>query len=528
MTAMTRTRQALLAGVTALSLTAGLPAAAQTITAVMHSGLRVMDPVMTTAHITRDNAFMIWDTLVALDADFKVQPQMATFEMSPDGLAYTFTLRDGLKWHDGGAVTPADCIASIKRWMQRDGGGQMISDRMASLETTGDRTFVLTLTEPFPYTLEAMAKPSGLALFMMPERIASTPADTAITEYIGSGPFVFNAAEFQPGVKVVYDKFADYVPAPGPVSWFSGGKDVLVDRVEWVTMPDAQTTINALMNNEIDYMEAVPVDLLPLLEGMPGIQTAVLAKLGGVAVGRMNFLHPPFDDPKIRKAAMMAISQEDVLTALIGNPDYYKVCGAIAGCDTPFAFEDGSESLTSGGDTEAAKALLAETGYDGTPIVLMQPTDVVTLTAQPIVAAQALREAGFTVDMQPMDWQTLVTRRANMGPTSEGGWDIFFTNWVVPEVSNPLANVMLRGEGERSWFGWPTDPGIETLLADFAKTAEPEEQKKIAQQIQAHVMENVNYIHLGQYFSPSAWSDRLDGVAEAPFPVFWGLSKSEG
>ncbi|WP_138473401.1 ABC transporter substrate-binding protein [Poseidonocella sp. HB161398] len=516
-----------LAAATAVTMTTVLPAFAETtITAVMHSGLRVLDPVITTAHITRDNAFMIFDTLVAQDADFVVQPQMANFEVSEDGLTYSFTLRDGLKWHDGGDVTPADCIASIKRWMQRDGGGQMINARMESLEATGDKSFELKLAEPFPYTLEAMAKPSGLALFMMPERLANTPANEPIPEMIGSGPFKFVQDEFQPGVKVVYEKNEDYIPAPGPQSWFAGAKDVKVDRVEWVTMPDAQTSLNALMNGEIDFLEQVPVDLLPLLEGMPGIQAKVLSPLGSVSIGRMNFLYPPFDNPKIRKAAEMALSQEDVLTALIGNPDYFQVCGAIFGCGTPFEFTDGSESITSGGDIEGAKALLEEAGYDGTPIVLMQPTDVVTLTAQPIVAAQALREAGFTVDMQPMDWQTLVTRRASQAAPSDGGWNLFFTNWIVPEVSNPLGNIMLPGRGDAAWFGWPTDEEINGMLDAFAKASELDEQKAIAQQIQAHVMENVNYIHLGQYYNPSAWSETLTGVEEAPFPVFWGLEKN--
>ncbi|QDL93969.1 ABC transporter substrate-binding protein (plasmid) [Paroceanicella profunda] len=526
MTAFSTIRPRGLVAAAAVALGLAAPASAETITAVMHSGLRVLDPVMTTAHITRDNAFMIFDTLTAMNSDFEVTPQMASFEVSDDGLTYTFTLRDGLKWHDGGEVTPADCIASIKRWMVRDGGGQMIADRMESLEATGDKSFALKLKEPFPYTLQAMSKPSGLALFMMPERIASTPADTAITEYIGSGPFKFVPDEFQPGVKVVYEKNEDYVPAEGPQSWFSGAKDVKVDRVEWVTMPDAQTSINALMNGEIDYMEAVPVDLLPLLQGVDTVKTDVLAKLGSVTIGRMNFLYPPFDNPKIRKAALMALSQEDVLTALIGNPEYFQVCGAIFGCGTPLEFADGSETLTSGGDIEGAKALLEEAGYDGTPVVLMQPTDVVTLAAQPVVAAQALRAAGFVVDMQPMDWQTLVTRRASQAKPSEGGWNLFFTNWIVPEVSNPLANIMLNGRGDSAWFGWPNDPEIEGLLGEYASAADLDTQKSVAEKIQAHVMENVNYIHLGQYNSPSAWNAALTGVADAPFPVFWGVGKS--
>ncbi|PZX17092.1 peptide/nickel transport system substrate-binding protein [Palleronia aestuarii] len=520
-------RGSLYAGLMAGAL--AMPAGAQTITAVMHSGLRVLDPVITTAHITRDNASMIFDTLVSLNSDFEVVPQMAEYEVSEDGLTYTFTLRDGLTWHDGGEVTPADCIASMKRWMERDGGGQMIADKMESLEATGDNSFELVLTEPFPYTLTAMAKVSGLALFMMPERIASTPSDQAIEELIGSGPFKFVQEEFQPGVRVVFEKFEDYVVTPEPADWFSGAKEVLVDRVEWVTMPDAQTAINALVNGEIDYMESVPVDLLPLLETVEGVETQVLNDLGSVTIGRMNFLHPPFDDPQIRRAAMMALNQEDVLTALIGNPEYYQVCGAIFGCGTPYEFTDGSETLTTGDGVEQATQLLEESDYDGTPIVLMQPTDVVTLTAQPIVAAQALRNVGFNVDMQPMDWQTLVTRRASQAAPSDGGWNIFFTNWVVPEVSNPLANVMLNGRGDEAWFGWPTDEEMNQMLADFGAAEDEETRKSLAEQMQAHVMENVNYVHLGQYFSPAAWrSDVLSGVETAPFPVFWGVSKDEG
>ena len=109
-----------------------------------------------------------------------------------------------------------------------------------------------------------------------------------------------------------------------------------------------------------------------------------------------------------------------------------------------------------------AKKLLAESGYDGTPIVVMAPGDVVTLKAQPIVAAQLLREAGFKVDVQATDWQTVVTRRASQKPPKEGGWNMFFTNWVGADVVNPVANVSIGGRGTNGgWFGWAEDAKIE-------------------------------------------------------------------
>ncbi len=516
---------ALLAG---SGLAASTAAQAETITAVMHSGLRVLDPVITTAHITRDHAYMIYDVLVAVDENFTPQPQMADWTISDDNLIYTFTLRDGLKFHDGAPVTAADAVASLKRWGQKDSGGQLIFDVTESLEAKDDKTLVWTLKEPFPPLLDTIAKQSALPPFIMPERVAAnTPADTAITEYVGSGPFVFVEDEYQPGVSVTYKKFEDYVPRDDAPSWMAGGKVVKVDEVKWVTMPDAQTAINAIMSGEIDYVEQVPVDLLPILETSEDVTVEVRDDLGYQTIGRMNFKYPPFDNKKIRQAAMMALSQEDILATLIGNPDYYKVCGAIFGCGTPLGDETGSDTLVSGGDVEGAKKLLEEAGYDGTPVVLMQPTDVVTLTAQPVVAAQALRNAGFNVDMQAMDWQTLVTRRASQAKPADGGWNIFFTNWMVPEVDNPLISPMLNGRGDDAWFGWPKDDEIEALRAEFIAAETLEERQAVAKKIQAHNMDNVNYIPVGQYYAPQARSNKLEGMLMSPVPVFWNIDKAE-
>ncbi|HEX7073004.1 MAG TPA: ABC transporter substrate-binding protein [Hyphomicrobiaceae bacterium] len=505
------------------------PAAAKekTIVGVMHSGLRVLDPIITTAHITRDHAYMIYDVLIAVDENFTPRPQMADWTISDDKLTYTFTLRDGLKFHDGNPVTAADAVASLKRWGKRDSGGQLIFDVTESLEAKDPKTIVWKLKKPFPALLETVGKQSAVPPFIMPERVANTPPDKAITEYVGSGPFVFVESEYQPGVSVTYKKFADYVPRKEEPSWMAGGKVVKVDQVKWITMPDAQTAINALLSGEIDYIEQVQIDLLPLLQASDDVVVETRDDLGYQTMGRMNFKHPPFDNVKIRQAALKALSQKDVLNTLIGNPDYYKVCGAIFGCGTPLADESGAETLIKGGDKEAAKKLLKEAGYDGTPVVLMQPTDVVTLTAQPVVAAQALREVGFNVDMQPMDWQTLVTRRASQAKPSEGGWNLFFTNWMVPEINSPLISPMLNGRGDQGWFGWPKDDKLEELRAEFIAADTPEKQREVAIKIQKHTLENVIYIPLGQYAAPQARSKKLTGMIPSPVPVFWNVDKAD-
>ena len=520
-------RSALLAAAALAAL--GLPAHAQTLRAVMHSDLRVIDPIITTAYITRNHGYMVYDTLFALDENFEVQPQMAEgYEVSDDGLVYTITLREGLTFHDGAPVTAADAVASIERWAERDGMGQKLMDFVDTLEAADDRTITLTLSEPYGLVIESLGKPSSVVPFVMPARLAETPSTEPVPEQIGSGPFRFVEEEFRPGVQAVYERFEEYVPREGEPSWGAGGKDVLVDRVEWITMPDAQTAMNAIMAGEIDYIEAPPTDLLPILESSDEIVVENLNELGSQTIMRLNFLHPPFDDKRVRQAAMLAMSQQDVLDALVGNPDYYQLCGAMFVCGTPLETDVGSTEVVEGSGLEKARALLEEAGYDGTPVVLMQTTDVSTLTAQPIVGAQALRDAGFTVDSQPMDWQTLVTRRASQDAPADGGWNVFFTNWVGADVLDPLVNLPLIGRGaEGGWFGWPEVPEVEALRDEYARATDPAEQKRIAEEIQRVAYDEVMYVPLGQYVTPSAWRTSLSGVLPGPVPYFWNIAKEE-
>jgi len=520
---------ALSVALTSQAVTSQAMAKGKTITAVMHSDLRIIDPLFTTAYITRDHGYMVYDTLLATDSDFKIQPQMADVKVSDDKLTYTFTLRDGLKWHDGAPVTAEDCVASLKRWGRADNMGQKLMDFTASIEPIDAKSFALKLKEPYGLVLDSIGKPSSYTPFMMPKRMAETPAGQQMKEQIGSGPFKFVQAEFQPGVKAVYEKNADYVPRKEAPSWTAGGKVAKVDRVEWITMPDAQTAVNALQSGDIDFMENPSFDLLPVLKGNKDIKIETLNKLGFQTLGRMNFLHPPFDNVKVRRAALLALNQKDVLDALVGNPEFYKICGAYFVCGTPLATEEGAGNLIKGGGIAEAKKALAESGYDGTPIVIMAPGDVVTLKAQPIVSAQLLRDAGFKVDLQATDWQTVVARRASQKPTKEGGWNMFFTNWVGADVMNPIANASIGGRGTKGgWFGWAENAKIEELKDKFARSGSPDEQKKIAAEIQKEAYEQVIYVPLGQYLAPSAWRKSLTGVLDGPAtPIFWNIDKSE-
>ena len=294
-------------------------------------------------------------------------------------------------------------------------------------------------------------------------------------------------------------------------------------------MADAQTAVNALQSGDIDFMEGPPFDLLPVLEANQDLKMETLNKLGFQTLGRMNFVLPPFDNVKVRRAALLAMNQKDVLDALVGNAKYYEVCGAFFVCGTPLATEIGAGALSKSGGMEEAKKALTESGYDGTPIMIMAPGDVVSLKAQPIVAAQLLRQAGFKVDLQATDWQTVVSRRTSQKPVSEGGWNMFFTNWAAADVMNPIVNFSIGGQGKKGgWFGWAEDAKIEELKDKFARSSPLEEQKGLVAEIQQEAYDQVIYIPLGQFFGPSAWRKSVSGVLDGPAtPVFWNMDKSE-
>lgn len=510
--------------VAAISLGAA-PAFAQakkTIKAVMHSGLRITDPIITTAYIARDHGYMIYDVLFAYDEKFEVKPQMVKdYSVSPDGLTYTFTLRDGLKFHDGAPVTSDDCIASIQRWGKRDGMGQKLADFTKEWVKVDDKTFKLVLKEPYGLVLASLGKPSGNTPFIMPKRIAMTPADQNVPEEIGSGPFKFVKEEFQPGLKVVYVKNTDYVPRSEPASYLSGGKVVKVDRVEWINIPDYQTAVNALINSEIDYIEQPPHDFLPILKKEKGITLTNYDDLGFSGMMRMNWTQPPFDNVKVRQAAMLAVSQQDYLDAQIGDPDYYRVCMAMFVCGTPNGTDAGAPKT----DLARAKALLKESGYDGTPVVIMQPTDLAIVAPLGPVTAQALRNIGMKVDLQSMDWQTLVGRRAKQDPVAQGGWNIFHTIWQNADLLNPIANIGVNGRGRNGgWFGWPDVPEVEKLRDAYARETDPAKQKQIAADVQKIAYDLGMYYPTGSYKMPVA-SRGLTGILSAAAPVFWNIEK---
>jgi peptide/nickel transport system substrate-binding protein len=504
------------------------PSAARTVKAVMHADLRVLDPIWTTANISAYHGGMIYDTLFGLDANFTPQPQMVSkWGVSDDKLTYTFELRDGLRFSDGAAVTAADCVASVRRWAARSGSGQSLMRRVKDTPVVDDRTFRIVMSEPYGLVIDSLSTISTSLCYMMRKKDAETDPNQQVRETIGSGPFLYNRDETRPGNRHVYDRNPNYVPRAEPPSAMAGGKVVKLDRVTFENIADEQTALSALQAGEIDFYEVPPQDLIDDLRKDPNLTIQVLNKTGHVAILRLNHLHPPFNNPDARRAMLHLVKQDDVMRAIFGQSKSWQACGSYFACGTPMTNDENTEWFKQGQDTAKAKELFQKAGYDGKPVVVLQATDHYLANPAGLLTAQWLRQAGINVDLAAMDWGALLTRRAVKKPPAEGGWNTFATTVTGITFADPIAFTGQAANGDKAWFGWPTNDLQEKLRDRWATAPTLDERKQIGRELQKNGWDYVPHVLLGQFFRNSAWRKNIRGVIGMPEMVgFWNMEKT--
>lgn len=493
---------------------------------VPYVDLGITDPVLTTAITTRNFAFMVFDSLYALDADYVARPEMvAGHTMEDGGRLWTLTLRDGLFFHDGTPVLARDAVASLRRWGQADATGRDFTAAVAEMAAPTDRVIRIRFRVPYPHLPEVLGKVAASMPAIMPERLAATDAKRPVAEIVGSGPFRFVANERVPGSRNVFERFERYQPrADGVPGQTAGPKVVNVDRVEWITIPDPSTAAAALQAGEIDWWETPNADIVPTLRKDRGIRVQVHDKVGVVPVLRFNCLQPPFDNAAIRTAVMLAASQTEFMQAVTEDSSMWRVPLGLFPPGTPMASEVGLERFKARPDLDAARRAIAAAGYRGEKVVVLNPTDhpVNNVTSQ--VGADLFRRLGLNVDLQAMDAGTLFQRRNSRGPVDKGGWSVFPSMVSGPDVLNPIVSFLARGNGADAWYGWPTIPGLETARTAWFDAADVGEQKRLAEQMQLATLDAAPHIPLGQILPPTAYRSNISGVLDG-IPKFWNLRK---
>ena len=520
-------RRTLLAAAGALPL--ARPAVAQpapVLRFVPNVDLPVLDPVANTAAQVRNHAFLIFDTLFGLDENFTPQPQMLEAAgADTDGLLWALRLREGLRFHDGTPVLARDCVASIRRWASVDGFGMTLMAATAELDAPDDRTIRFRLRTPFPLLPNALGKISPNICAIMPERLARLPANRPVPEVIGSGPFRFVPAERIPGSRIVYERFADYVPAQGQPGLTSGAKLVNVARVEWIIMPEPASAAAAVQTGEVDWLEAPPPDLLPLLRRDRGLVVTVNDKTGVVPILRFNTLHPPFDKLAIRQAVLSAVQQSEFMQAFSNEPANYRTDVGIFCPGTPVATSAGLAETLGVRTIDQAKRAIEAAGYTGERVVMMEPTDHPVNSVMSQVGADLFKRLGLRVDDQAMDTATMFQRRGSRADPDHGGWNCFPSAVAGIDVLDPAESFLARGNGADAWYGWPDDPHLEELRLSWFKTRDAAGQKAVAEAMQREVLSFAPYLPLGQILQPTAYRRTLTSILPG-FAKFWSVNKN--
>jgi peptide/nickel transport system substrate-binding protein len=521
------------AGAGALTAVGGLAtpaisqrAAARALRFVPQADLANFDPIWNSNYVVRNASAMVWDTLYGLDDKLVPQRQMVEAEeASADGLTWTFRLRPGLTFHDGEPVRAKDVVASIDRWAARDQLGLMIKAVQNELASVDDRTFRWVLKKPFSRMLLALGKSATPCCFIMPERIAATDPFKQISDHVGSGPMRFVKSEWVPGGKAVFERFPGYVPREEPGSWLAGGKRMLLDRIEWVVMPDPATASAALQNGEVDWWEFPIADLVPLLRKNRNLMVDIADPLGNVGYLRLNHLHPPFNDVRARRAILMATSQEDYMHAILDDDNLWKPMRGFFTPGTPLYNEEGGEILKGPRNFDAAKRLLAESGYAGQPITCLVAQDISFVKAFGDVTADVLKRLGVNVDYAAIDWGTVIARRAQKTQPGQGGWHMFLSWSGGADWTNPTGK-QVRANGDDAFFGWPNSPQVEAEVAAWFEAKSPKEEQSIMRRLNKAALDNVVHVPLGFWLSHQAWRKNVSGIVKGPLPFFWGVRKT--
>lgn len=512
-------RRTLLSGLAGAAAAPALPALAQgpaatTLRFIPNADVTSLDPMSTTSYGVRNHGHMCWDTLYGPDEGFVMRPQLCEGHVvEDDGLRWVFTLRENIRFHDNERIRAADAVASIQRWWARDTLGQTLRDRTEAIRALDDRRFEIRLKQRFGPMLEALGKPSSYPCFVYPERFATVDPARPFTEVVGSGPYRFVAEERLSGARAVYRRFEGYAPNPRAPSLLGGAKIGHFERVEFRWMTDSGTSAAAIQAGEIDMWEQVAPDLRPVLRRHRDVVVDRVDAGGLMAFLRFNHLHPPFDDPAIRRALLPSVNQADFMTSIMGNDRSLWSDGVGAfPTSSPLANDEGIAALTSPRSFDRARDAIRAAGYANQPVTVLHPTDVVNNNALTTVLTDSLKRSGLNAESATSDWGTVLQRRGRMEPPAQGGWNALIVVFGGVDLGNPGVHPLLRANGRQAWFGWPTSPTLEALREDWLAAPDLDAQKAIARRIQAALWQDTPFIPLGQYFIDAAWRRGLTGI----------------
>lgn len=514
-------------GITCLLLMASasgaLAAACETtggrIEAAMTTNPSTMDPILSTTNASRQVAIHLFESLVSLDENYKVIPQLATkWTRSDDGLTYTFALRAGVKFHNGKVMTADDVTASLKRFLKISPGANRFT-KVTEVATIDPKTVRITLSQDFPL-LTNLAMPSPVVA-IMPSEIVEKYGEKEIRgeDVIGTGPF--RLREWRPDVSVSMEKFADYVPEQGFAgpTGFGGARTPCADQVDFLPVTEEASRVAGAQTGDFDYAEAVPITMVPTLATDPALDVKIVKPRWGIAL-ELDHKNPWIAKLPFRKALLAAINPQQVmLAASFGQQDYFRVQPSIFFPEqTQWYTEEGGAAYNHP-DPARVKTLLDEAGYKGEPIVYLTNQNYGWMyKASQAIAAQ-WQQVGINVELTLMDWPSQIKRAqtSNDWAVNQTGWSPRFDPFQLTDSLHC---------GSVSAFGYCNE-AMEGLLKKVNSGIADKDRQAAWYEMQKLVWDDVAVLRIGDYFEPEATRKTLTGYR--PFyvtPRFWNVSQN--
>ncbi|HTN60927.1 MAG TPA: ABC transporter substrate-binding protein [Devosia sp.] len=463
-----------------------------------------LDPMASTADLVGIVTQHIFETLYTFDANWGSTPLLAAAlpTISADGLTYTIPLRTGIKFHDGSVMTSADVVASLERWMKIATRGKQAAEVITGVTAPDDASVIITLSKPYAPLLALLSFNNAAAIIIPAANAAQDPLES----FIGTGPYMLK--ERVPDQYIQLVRFDGYQSLEGEANGYGGARHQYLDEIRFVPVPDPNTRVEGAVSGQFQYVDQLPVESYDRVASGK-TEPVVLAPFGW-PVFMMNTQDGLTKDIKIRKAIQAALAPEDMMLAAFGSKDFFSIDGAWYPEGYIWHTEEGTEAYKPNGDTEAAKALLAEAGYDGTPLRILTSRQYEFHYKMAQVAQAYLEAAGFKVKMDVVEWATLTTNRAD--PKL---WDIYITHSpFLPEPS--LMGIM--SDSSPGW--WATDAKHAAVEAFNAET-DPAKRVALFTEVQKVIYDEVPGYKVGNFNALAAQSPDLDGVTPAPWPYFW-------
>lgn len=470
---------------------------------------QTLDPHATTAEATRDAAKLIYEALVTLDSNYEVMPQLAdSYEVSEDRKTVTFKLREGVKFHNGNDMTGEDVVASMEKWGK---DSAELGEHQWTVED--ESTIKLTLTEPSSLIMYFLADQGEIAA-IMPKDIAESAEATGAAEYIGTGPFKF--IEWKQDEVIKFEKFEDYVPDTDETDGLGGKKEAFVDAIDWQFVPDSSTRVNGLISGQYHFAHMLSYDSIPQVENSPGSVVDVWPY--GIEGLVFNKKQGVFSDVKMRQAVNAALDMEVIMSSAFTDKEFYQLENSLFLPSQKAWYSDAGKENYNQKDTEKAKALLKEAGYNGEEVVILTSRDYEHHYNAAVATQQQLEELGVTTKLDVYDWPTLLERRSD-----PEAYDIFFTGFST--ISTPNQYVFL--DSQTAWPGWTENAEIDRLLGEIKVEQDPEKALALTAEMQSVMWEDLPIINTGHNSRVSGYSDKLQGYNQMLGPIFWNVSLNE-